>query len=128
VDYVVTFGSPGNVMRVAEGVDLQCADVGGQQHEVLGGGGEHVPGIEVEEGHEKVEADGRCGGDDEVCEDVFAEVKVGALFFELSDYNVDSAKGVIRHDYTVDYHGGEVETFSALGPVAHGEDELRADE
>ena len=36
VDDVVAFGAPGDVVRVAEGVDLQRADVGGQEGEVLG--------------------------------------------------------------------------------------------
>ena len=43
-------------MGVAEGVDLQGADVGGEEGEVLRAGGEHVPGVEVEEGHEEVQA------------------------------------------------------------------------
>ena len=58
VDDVVAFGAPGDVVGVAEGVDLEGADVGGEEGEVLGRGGEHVPGVEVEEGHEEVEADG----------------------------------------------------------------------
>lgn len=60
-------------MGIAEGVDLEGADVGGEEGEVLGGGGEHVPGVEVEEGHEEVKADGCGGGDDEIGEDVVAE-------------------------------------------------------
>lgn len=58
VDDIVAFGAPSYVVRVAEGVNLEGADVGGEQGEVLGGGGEHVPWVEVEEGHEKVEAYG----------------------------------------------------------------------
>lgn len=49
VDYVVTFGAPGNVVGVAEGVDLEGADVGGEEGKVLCRGGEHVPWVEVEE-------------------------------------------------------------------------------
>ncbi len=45
-------------MGVTERVDLEGADVGGKEGEVLGCGGEHVPGVEVEEGHEEVEANG----------------------------------------------------------------------
>ena len=36
VDDVVAFGAPGDVVGVAEGVDLQGADVGGEEGEVLG--------------------------------------------------------------------------------------------
>ena len=36
VDDVVAFGTPGDVVGVAEGVDLQGADVGGEEGEVLG--------------------------------------------------------------------------------------------
>ena len=68
-------------MRVAEGVDLQGADVGGQQHEVGGRGGEHVPGVEVQEGHEEVDADCGTRRDDEVGEDVVAEVETCGVVF-----------------------------------------------
>ena len=51
VDDVVALGAPGDVVGVAEGVDLERADVGGEEGKVLRGGGEHVPRVEVEEGH-----------------------------------------------------------------------------
>jgi len=127
VDYVVAFGAPGDVVGVAKGVDLESANVGGEEHEVRGGGGEHVPGVEVEEGHEEVDAYGGTSGDDKVGEDVVAEVEALGMGFKLADYDVDAGEGVVGHDYCVDYHGGEVELFGALGPVAHGEDELCAD-
>lgn len=57
MDDVVTFRAPCDVVGVAEGVDLEGADVGGKEGEVLGCGCEHMPGVEVEEGHEEVEAD-----------------------------------------------------------------------
>ena len=56
VNDVVTFGPPRDVVSIAKGVNLERADVGGQKGKVLGRGGEHVPGVEVEEGHEEVEA------------------------------------------------------------------------
>lgn len=55
MDDIVSFRSPGDIVRVAEGVDLQRADVGGEEQEIGAGGGEHVPWVEVEEGHEEVE-------------------------------------------------------------------------
>lgn len=42
--------------------------------------------------------------------------------------DVDAGEGVVGHDYRVGDHGSHVEFFGALGSVAHGEDELRADE
>lgn len=59
VDDVVTLRTPGDIVGVAEGVDLEGADVRGEQGEVLRGRGEHVPWIQVEEGHEEVKASGR---------------------------------------------------------------------
>ena len=47
---------------------------------------------------------------------------------ELSDDNVDACEGVVRHDDAVDDHGGHIQLLCALWPVAHGQDELRADE
>lgn len=51
---VVALGSPGDVVGVAESVDLERADVTGEEGKVGCGTGEHVPRIEVEEGHEEV--------------------------------------------------------------------------
>lgn len=45
-------------MGVTKGVDLQRADVGGEEGEVLSRGGEHVPGVEVEEGGVEIQSDG----------------------------------------------------------------------
>ena len=58
VDDIVTFGAPGDVVGVAESVDLQGADVGGEEGKVLRARGEHMPGIKVQEGHEEVDAKG----------------------------------------------------------------------
>ena len=59
-------------MGVAEGVDLEGADVGGKEEEVLCCRGEHMPGVKIEERHEEVEPHCRGGGDDKVGEDVIA--------------------------------------------------------
>ena len=115
VDDVVAFGAPGDVVGVAEGVDLEGADVGGEQGEVLGRGGEHVPGVEVEEGHEEVEADGGGGGDDQVGEDVVAELEGGVRVAELGDDDVEGGEGGVGHDYRVDYHAGHEHAFGAGG-------------
>lgn len=136
VDDVVAFGAPGDVVGVAEGVDLERADVGGEEGEVLCRAGEHVPGVEVEEGHEEIEADGGEGADDEVGEDVVAEGVGGgvggdgleAVVFELEDDDEEGGEGGVGHDDGVGDHGGEEHAFGALGAVAHAEDELQADE
>ena len=93
-------------MGVTECVDLQSADVGGEEGKVLGGGGEHVPGVEVEERHEEVEADGGGCGDDEVGEDVVAEVEGGFGVFKLDDDDVKGAEDGVDHYYGIDYHAG----------------------
>ena len=58
MDDIIAFCAPGDVVGVAESVDLESADVGWEKREVLCGGGEHVPWVEVEEGHEEIEPDG----------------------------------------------------------------------
>lgn len=56
VDDVVAFGAPCDVVGVAEGVNLQGADVRGEKGKILGGRSEHVPGVQVEERHEEIKA------------------------------------------------------------------------
>lgn len=56
MDDVVAFRAPGDIVSVAKGVDLQGADVRGEKSEILRGGGEHVPGVEIKKGHQEVEA------------------------------------------------------------------------
>ena len=106
MDDIVALGAPGDVVGVAEGVDLQGADVRGQEGEVLGGRGEHVPGVEVEEGHEEVEADGGAGRDDEVGEDVVADHQGSGGVFELRDDDVEGGEGGVGHDDGVDDEAG----------------------
>lgn len=105
MDYVVALCAPGYVVCVAEGVDLQRADVAGEEHEILCGGGEHVPWIEVEDRHEEVKADGGSGGYDEVGKDVVAHLEGGGVFVrELPDDDVEGCEGRVRHDDAVDDH------------------------
>lgn len=119
VDDVVALGAPSDVVGVAEGVDLQGADVRGQEGEVLRGRGEHVPGVEVEEGHEEVEADGGGGGDDEVGEEVVAQFDVCGRLAELEDDDVEGGEGGVGHYNGVDDQGGHEHFLRPLRPVAH---------
>ena len=57
-----------------------------------------MPGVEVEEGHEEVEADGGGCGDDEVREDVVSEGEGCFAAFELGDDNVESCEGGVGHN------------------------------
>lgn len=96
-------------MGVAEGVDLEGADVGGQKNKVLDGGGEHVPRVEVEKGHEEVETEGTSHGDDQVGEDVVSQVKVRVVFvgvfgFDLANDDEDCCECGVDHYHGVDYH------------------------
>lgn len=98
VDDVVAFGAPGDVVRVAEGVHLQRADVRRQQGEVLCRRGEHVPWVQVQEGHEEVQPERRAGRDDQVREDVVAQREARAGVFELRDDDVERCEGRVSHD------------------------------
>lgn len=98
MDDIVTFRAPGNVVSVAEGIHLKGADVGRKEGKVLRRGGKHMPGVEVEEGHEEVDADGGAGGDDKVGEDVITEVEGRERRFELRDDYVKGGKCVVGHD------------------------------
>lgn len=118
VDDVVAFGAPGDVVGVAEGVDLEGADVRGQEGEVLRRGGEHVPGVEVEEGHEEVEADGGGRGDDEVGEDVVAEFEGGVRGSELADDDVESREGGVGHHDGIDDYAGHEHSFGSKHGLA----------
>ena len=128
MDYVVALGAPCHVVRVTKGVDLEGTDVGGEEDEVLCRRGEHVPGIEIEEGHEEVESYGGGGGYDHVCENVVAELEGFGVVRELTDDDKECGKCGVRHDDTIDDHGGKIESLGSLWSVAHREDELRADE
>lgn len=114
VDDVVAFGAPGDVVGVAEGVDLEGADVGGEEGEVLGRGGEHVPGVEVEEGHEEVETQRGACRDDEVGEDVVAKREACGGVFDLADYDVEGCEGRVGHYDGVDYHAGHKHLFGSV--------------
>lgn len=120
VYHVVAFGAPGDVVRVAEGVDLQGADVGGEEHEVGCGAGEHVPRVEVEEGHEEVNTDRGSGRDNEVGENIVTEAEICVFVFQLTNHDVDAGEGVVCHDYGINYHRGEVEFLGSLRSVTHG--------
>lgn len=114
MDDIVAFRTPGNVVSVAEGVDLKGADVGREEGKVLRRGGEHVPGIEVEEGHEEVDADGGAGGDDEVGEDVVANDEGRERGFELDDDYVEGGKCIVDHDDRVHDHTGHEHFLGAI--------------
>ena len=74
--FVVAFGAPGDVVGVAEGVNVEDVDVGWGEEEVLDEGGEHVPGVEEEDGHDKVEDVGGDHADDEGEEERVGEEEV----------------------------------------------------
>mgnify|MGYP007031667308 CR=1 FL=1 len=108
-------------MRVADGVDLQRADVRRQEDQVLQEGGEHAPGVEIHKGHDEAGANGRYCGHDDVNKDVIAQHQVWiVLKTELADDDVDASENGPRHDDGVDDHGRDVHLFGALGSIAQG--------
>ena len=120
MDDVVAFGAPRDIVGVAEGVDLQGADVGGEEGEVLCGRGEHVPGVEIEEGHEEVEADGGGGGDDEVGEDIVAHDECSEGVFELGDDDVHGAEEGVAHDNRIYDHAGHEHSLGTICQTVRG--------
>ena len=88
-------------MGIAESVYLQRTYIRWKEGKVLSGRGEHVPRIEIKEGHEEIDSDCRPSGDDEVGEDVVAKMKGGFWVSELDNNNVDGRKDRIRHNYRI---------------------------
>ena len=111
MDDVVAFGAPGDVVSVAEGVDLEGADVGWEKGEVLSRGGEHVPRVKVQEGHEEVKTDGRASRHDKISEDVITEDERGVWAFELCNDYVESGESSVGHDHRVDDQTGHEHSF-----------------
>ena len=89
--FVVAFRAPGDVVGVAEGVDVEDVDVGGCEEEVLNEGCYHVPGIEEHDARDEVEDVGRAHGDDKREEDVVRKEEADGedLLFELVLYRLD---------------------------------------
>lgn len=73
-----------------------------------------MPGIEVEEGHQEVQANGRRSRDDEIREDVVAKLEGSVGSLELRDDNVECCKGGVCHYYGVDDHTGHEHAFGAV--------------
>ena len=92
-----------------------------------------MPRIEVEEGHEEVEADGGDGADNEVGEDIVAEL-VGVvrllqrMLGKLFDDDVECCEGRAGHDYRVCDDRAQEQLLRALRSVAHAEDELQTNQ
>ena len=67
----------------------------------MAAGGEHVPWVKVDKGHEEVYAYGRAGGDDQVGKDVVAKVKGCGRIFEFNNDDVYGREDGVSHDYRV---------------------------
>lgn len=70
-------------MRVAESVNVEDVDVGRREEQVLDERGEHVPGVEEEEGDDEVQDVCTGHGDDEGEEDFVGEEDGEAEVFAL---------------------------------------------
>ena len=98
---VVAFGAPGDVVGVAEGVDVQDVEVGGGKEEVLDEGGYHVPGVEEEDAGDEVEDVGAGHGDDEGEEDAVGE--------EVGEAEAVVVLDLLLYAFNRDEDGGEEE-------------------
>ena len=86
-----------------------------------------MPGIEVEEGHEEVEADRGESGDDHVGEEVVSEIEL-VVSSELHRDDPERAEERVGHDDAVDDHACHVHSFRSLWTITHGQDELHHDQ
>ena len=87
-----------------------------------------MPRIEVHERHEEVKTDGRRGGDDQIGEDIVADLLWLTRIPQLRDDNVYGCKSCVCHDDAVSRHTRQEHFLGSLWSVTHGENELHADE
>lgn len=90
-----------------------------------------MPWVQVDERDEEVQSNGRASRDDEICEDVVAELEALTLPVrrqELSDHNVKRRESGVCHDDTVEGHAEEIHPLGTLWSVAHRKNELYADQ
>lgn len=78
-----------------------------------------MPGVQVQEGHQEVEADGCGGGDDQVGEDIVAECFLGFGVFQLDHDDVDGGECGVGHDDAVCDHTAQEHLLGALWTVSH---------
>ncbi len=126
---VVAFGAPGDVVGVAEGVDVENVDVGWGQEEILDERCEEVPRVEEEEGYDEPEDIGGDKGEDEVAEELILEYldefefRLLSLDLDRSDCYVDGGEYQVEHDEHPKVDHGHVEFVAALRAVTEGKDE-----
>lgn len=128
--FVVAFGTPGDVVGVAEGVDVEDVEVRRGEEEVLHEGCDHVPGVEEEDGGDEVEDPSGGHGDDEGEEEAVGEEEgEGEAGLErdlgLHGFHRDEDRGEeeVGHEDRPEVDLGHVEFVAALGSVAQREDE-----
>ena len=115
-------------MRVAECVHVEDIDVRRRHEEVLDEAGEHVPGIEEEEGDDEVEEVRRGHADDEGAEDgVLEQLRdleaVCHLGLDCLDSDEDGGEHEVGHDDGPEVDHGHVELVGSLGSIAEGKNE-----
>lgn len=87
-----------------------------------------MPGIHIQEAHEKVQAHRGDGRNDDIGEEIVSKLDFVVLVQELFVDDPDGGKGGVGHDDTVDDHGGHVHLFGALRSITHRQDELNRNE
>jgi hypothetical protein len=107
---------------------LQRADIRRDKEEILCGGGEYMPGIPVQKGHEEIETDDGGERRDQVVEEVVPEFEAGVGFGELVDYDVDACIRIIRHNHGVHNHTSTVQLPCSLRSISYTQDKWCADE
>lgn len=77
-----------------------------------------MPWVEVKEGHQEVETNCGAGANDQVCEDVVAEVEGGVFRFKLGDDDIDGGEDCVCHYYGVYYNAGHEHFLGSGGRLA----------
>lgn len=118
--------------RITERIYLQRTNITRQHHEVLRATRKHVPRVEIQKAHQKVNAHRASHRDDQIRKEIISQREIGFLYPDPArkalDYDISCAERGIRHYDSVRDHGGQEHPPSALRPVPHAHDELCTDE
>ena len=135
ISLVGTLGSPRDIVPIGKSVDIEDIGEGRHEQEVLSEGGEHVPGIEVQEGGDEVETECCDDGDEDDAYAVGGE-ELGEIVNAVCDgvaakgatEKVEGEDDEVELDDGEDHEGHDVGDSGALGSVTERENELQNDE
>ncbi len=126
---VVTLRTPGDIVSVAKGVNVEDVDIGRREEGVLDEAGEHVPWVEKEKGSDEPNDICRAQRDNQsqkllVLEEI-SEMKpviIVNFFFDGYDGNIDKGEDEVYHDANPEVDYPHVEFVRALRTITEGQD------